>query len=167
LDLGSAQRVLATTLRNVRTILLIMTIAGGLLALIAAGWVAVLSRRDRWLKRNFYRLGDQYAHELKLHSQAYQAYGNQRAGRERTGQGPIPVPPFGGLDQKAHEEQIFADHVRRIQARTGRDPLQPESDKDVHRDVLEELYQPALLAGLGVVLSTIASAVSLYLPPNV
>jgi hypothetical protein len=45
--------------------------------------------------------------------------------------------------------------------------LQPESDKDVHRDVLEELYQPALLAGLGVVLSTIASAVSLYLPPNV
>jgi hypothetical protein len=30
-----------------------------------------------------------------------------------------------------------------------------------------KLYRPALLAGLGVVLSTIASAVSLYLPPNV
>jgi hypothetical protein len=154
-------------LRKVRTILLMMTIAGGLLALIAASWVAVLSRRDRWLKRNLERVGDQYVHELKLHSQAYQAYGNQRADRERTGQGPIPVPPFGGMDEKAHYDLVSAEHVRRIQARTGRDPSQPESDKDVHRDVLDKLYPPALLAGLGVLLSTIASALSLYLPPNV
>ena len=49
----------------------------------------------------------------------------------------------------------------------GRDPLQPESDDDVHRDVLGKLIRPALLAGLGVMLSTIASAASLYLPPNV
>ena len=35
------------------------------------------------------------------------------------------------------------------------------------KDVLEELLWPAVLAGLGVVLSMIASAASLYLPPNV
>jgi hypothetical protein len=49
----------------------------------------------------------------------------------------------------------------------GRDPQQPESDNDVHRDVLDKLYRPAVLAGVGVVLSMIASAASLYLPPNV
>jgi hypothetical protein len=81
----SALLVLTTTLPNVRTILLIMTIVGGLLGLAAASWVAELSRRHRWLKRNLYRLGNQYARELKLHGQAYQAYGNQRAERERTG----------------------------------------------------------------------------------
>ena len=159
--------MLATTLPGVRTFLLIMTIVGGLLALVAAGWVAELSRRDRWLKHNRYRLGDQYQHELILHSQAYQAYGNQRAERQRTGQGPVPVPPFGGMDEKAHEEQLFAEHCQRVQARTGRDPRQQESDKDVHRDVLYKLLWPARLAGLGVLLSTIASALSLYLLPNV
>jgi hypothetical protein len=54
----------------VRTLLLIMTIVGGLLGFVAAGWVAWLSRKDRWLKRNLYRLGDQYARELKLHMKA-------------------------------------------------------------------------------------------------
>jgi hypothetical protein len=158
--------VLATTLRGVRTFLLIMTIVGGLLTLVAAVWVARLSIRDRWLKRNLYRVGDQYAHELKLHSQAYQAYHNQRNDLQRTGQGPVPVPPFGGMDEKAHEDQVHAENVRRIQARTGRDPLQPENDREVHRDVLDKLYRPALLAGLGVLISTIASALSLYLPPT-
>lgn len=128
--------------------------------------MAELSRRDRWLKRNLYRLGDEYTYELRRHSQAYQAYGNQRAERQRTGQGPVPVPPFGGMDENAHYEQLTVEHFRRVQARTGRDPLQPESDKDVHRDVLDKLYRPAVLAGLGVLLSTIASALSLYLPPN-
>ncbi len=158
--------MLAATLPGVRTFLLIMTMVGGMLALVAAGWVAWLSRKDRWLKRNLYRLGDQYTHELKLHSQAYQAYGNRLADHQR-GQGRAPVPPFGGMDEKAHEELVFADHLRRLQARTGRDPMQPESDKDMHRDVLDGLYRPALLAGLGVLLSTTASALSLYLPPNV
>jgi hypothetical protein len=45
--------------------------------------------------------------------------------------------------------------------------MQPESDSEVHRDVPDKLLWPALIAGLGVVLSTIASALSLYLPPNV
>jgi hypothetical protein len=45
--------------------------------------------------------------------------------------------------------------------------LQPESDKEVHRDVLYGLLWPAVLAGVGVLFSTIASALSLYLPPNV
>jgi hypothetical protein len=36
----------------------------------------------------------------------------------------------------------------------------------LHRDVLDKLYRPAVFAGLGVLLSTIASALSLYLPPN-
>jgi hypothetical protein len=71
------------------------------------------------------------------------------------------------MDEKAHQEQLFAEHVQRVKARTGRDPLRPESDKDVHRDVIDKLYRPALLAGLGVLLSTIASALSLYLPPDV
>ena len=61
-----------------------MTIVGGLLSLVAAGWVAGLSREDRWLKRNLYRLGDEFVHEL--HSQVYQAYGNQLAEHQR-GQG--------------------------------------------------------------------------------
>jgi hypothetical protein len=159
--------VLATTLPSVRTILLIMTIVGGLLALAAAVWVAVLSKRDRWLKRNLYRLGDEYQRDLILHSRKYQAYGNQRAERDRTGQGPVPVAPFGGMDEKAHYDQLTAEHFRRVQARTGRDPRQPEIDKDVHRDVLYGLYWPARLAGLGVLLSMIASALSLYLPPDV
>jgi hypothetical protein len=151
----------------VRTFLLIMTILGGLFTLVAAVWVAGLSARDRWLNHNLYRLGDQYAHELKLHSEAYQAYHNQRADRDRTGQEPVPVRPFGGMDEKVHEDQVHAENVRRVQARTGRDPLQPENDKDVHRGVLDKLLWPARLAIAGVVLSTIASAASLYLPPNV
>ena len=40
---SSAQRVLATTLPTVRMFLLIMTIAGGLLAFVAAVWVAELA----------------------------------------------------------------------------------------------------------------------------
>jgi len=40
--------------------------------------------------------------------------------------------------------------------------LQPESDKEVHRDEPAKLLLPALLAGLGVLLSTIARALSLY-----
>jgi hypothetical protein len=99
-----------------------MTIPGGLLTLVAAGCVAVLSRRDRWLQRNLYRLGDQYARELQLHSQAYQAYGNQQGHRDRTGQGPVPVRPFDGMDEKAHCDQLTTEHFRRVQARTGRDP---------------------------------------------
>jgi hypothetical protein len=158
--------VLATTLPGVRTLLLIMTIVGGLLSLVAAGWVARLSRKGRWLQRNLYRLGDQYAHELKLHSQEYQAYGNRLADHQR-GHGPAPVPPFGGMNEKDHYDLVTAEHFQRLKARTGRDPMQPESDKDVHRDVLDQLYRPALLAGLGVLLSMIASAGSLYLPPNV
>jgi hypothetical protein len=69
------------------------------------------------------------------------------------------------MDEKAHEERVHAEHFQRVEARTGRNPRQPESDEDVHRDVLDKLIRPALLAGLGVVLSTIASALSLYLPP--
>ena len=87
-------------------------------------------------------------------------YGNRLADHER-GHGPAPVPPFGGMDERAHYDLVFAEHVRRVQARTGRDPMQPESDKDVHRDVLSELYRPALLAGPGVLLSTVAGAISL------
>ena len=68
---------------------------------------------------------------------------------------------------QAHSDLGTAEHMRGVQARTGRDLMQPESDKDVHRDVLDELYRPALLAGLGVLLSTTASALSLYIPPNV
>jgi hypothetical protein len=71
------------------------------------------------------------------------------------------------MDENAHYGQVTAEYFRRVQARTGRDPSLPESDKDVHRDVLDELFRPALLAGLGVLLSTIASALSLYLPPSV
>jgi hypothetical protein len=149
----------------VRVFLLIMTIVGGLLALFAAVWVAELSRRKRWLERNLYRLGDEYAYELRRHSKAYQDYKNQRNERQRTGQGPVPVPPFDGMDEKAHEELLFAEHCQRVQARTGRDPRQPESDKDVRREVLGGLLWPARLAGLGVVVSTTASALSLYLPP--
>ena len=157
--------VLAITLPGVRTLFLIMTIVDGLLSLVAAGWVTWLSRKDRWLERNLYRLCDDYVHELKLDSQAYQAYGNPLAEHQR-GQGSAPVPPFGGMHERAHYDLVTAEHVRRVQARTGRDPRQPDSDKDVHRDVLSELYRPALLAGLGVLLSTIASAGSLYPPPN-
>jgi hypothetical protein len=83
------------------------------------------------------------------------------------GQGRAPVPPFGGMEEKDHYDLFTAEHFQRIQARTGRDPMQPESDKDVQRDVLNELYWPARLAGLGILLSMIASAGSLYLPPNV
>jgi hypothetical protein len=152
---------------DVRTFLLIMTIVGGLLGLVAAIWVAELSTRERWLRRNLDRLTDEYVRELEVHTRAYQAYKNQRAERQRTVQGPAPVEPFGGMDEQAHYDQVTADYGERVQARTGRDPWQPEGDKDVHRDVLEKLIRPALLAGLGVVLSTIASAASLYLPPNV
>jgi hypothetical protein len=152
--------VLATTLTSVRAILLGMTILGGLLAFVAAGWVTELSRRDRWLKRNLARLADQNVADLREHSQAYQAYGNMRAERNRTGQGPIPALPFG-MDEKAHEKQINDQYLRRLQVRMGRDPLQPENDRDVHRDVLGKLLWPAILAGLGVLLSTIASAFSL------
>jgi hypothetical protein len=159
--------VRATTLPNVRTILLAMTIVGGLLGLIAAIWVAELSKRDRWLKHDLARLADQHVRELQLHSREYQVYLDQRAERERTGQGPIPVAPYGGMDQQAHYDELTAGNIQRIQARMGRDPQQPESDNDVHRDVLDRLYRPALLAGVGVVLSMIASAASLYLPPNV
>jgi hypothetical protein len=158
--------MLATTLPSVRTILLIMTVLGGLLALIAAGWVAELSRSNRWLERNLARLNDQYLRELKLHDEEYQAYLNQ-LDRHTRGQGPAPVAPFGCMDRQAHADQVFDEHVQRVQARTGRDPLQPESDRDVHRNVLGELLWPARLAGLGVLLSTIASALSLYLPPDV
>jgi FtsZ-interacting cell division protein ZipA len=161
-----AQRVLATTLPSVRTILLIMTIVGGLLALMAAIWVAKRSSSKRWRKRNLARLADENVRDLKLHSLAYQAYGNQRAERTRTGQGPVPVKPFGGMDEQAHLDQVNDEYFRRIQARTGRDPMQPENDQDVHREVLDELFWPALLAGLGVVVSTTASALSLYLPPD-
>jgi hypothetical protein len=157
--------VLATTLPNVRTILLIMTILGGLLTLVAAVWVARLSIMDRWLKHDLARLADQNVDDLREHSQAYQAYSNMRAERNRTGQGPTPALPFG-MDQKVHEKQINDEYFRRLQVRMGRDPLQPKNDRDVHRDVLDELFWPALLAGLGVVLSTIASALSLYLPPT-
>ena len=140
-----------------------MTIVGGLLGLAAAIWVAEVSKRDRWLKHDLARLADQHVRELQLHSQAYQAYSNQRAERERTGQGPIPVAPYSGMDQQAHYDKLTAGNIQRIQARMGRDPLQPEGDRDVHRDVLEKLYRPAVLAGFGVGLSTIASAASLYL----
>jgi hypothetical protein len=150
----------------VRTFLLFMTIVGGMLALVAAGRVARISIRDRWLKHDLARLADQNVDDLREHSQAYQAYGNMRAERNRTGQGPIPALPFG-MDQEAHEKQINDEYFRRLQVRMGRDPLQPKKDRDVHRDVLDELFWPALLAGQGVVLSTIASALSLYLPPNV
>jgi hypothetical protein len=111
--------VLATTLPSVRTILLIMTIVGGVLAFVAAVWVARLSTKDRWLKHNLARLGDEVTHELKRHSQAYQEYNNQRNERLRTGQGPVPVPPFGGMDEKAHADQVNAEYLRRVEERTG------------------------------------------------
>ena len=84
-----------------RTFLLIMTIVGGLLGLAAAIWVAELSTQDRWLKRNLYRLGDEYQRELTLHSRAYQVYLDQRAERDRraerrgslTGEQNEPVGP--------------------------------------------------------------------------
>jgi hypothetical protein len=116
--------VLAVTLPGVRTLLGIMTIVGGLLSLVAAVWVARLSRKDRWLQRDLARLGDQYARELKLHSEAFQAFGNRLAEHQR-GQGRASVPPFGGMDESAHYELVTAEHLQRIQARTGRDPMQP------------------------------------------
>jgi hypothetical protein len=152
----------AATLPGVRAFLLFMTILGGLLALVAAVWVAIRSSRERRLKHDLAREGDRYQDELILHSQKYQAFGNQRDQQERTGEGPVPVPPFGGMDQQAHYDQLFTEHVQRVQTLTGRDPSQPESDQDVRRGVLVEFFWPAVLAGLGVVLSTIASAASLY-----
>src|SRR5688500_151898 len=91
------QSAVATTLPTVRTILLIMTILGGLLTLAVAFWVAELSRRDRWLNRNLARLADENVDELKLHSRTYQDYKNQLNHRLATGQGPVPVKPFGGM----------------------------------------------------------------------
>jgi hypothetical protein len=161
------QRVVATTLPGVRTLLLVMTILGGLLTLVAAVWVAELSRRDRWRKRNLDRLLDKYHRQMQLHSRAYRDYGNQLDQRQRTGQGPVPVRPFGDMDQQAHYDQLTAEHFQRVEARIGRDPMQPDSDRDVQRDVLAKLLWPARLAWVGVVLSTLASAASLYLPPNV
>ena len=108
-----------TTLPGVRTFLLIMTIVGGLLALVAAGWVARLSAVDRRRKRSLYRLGDQYGRELMLHSRKYQAYGNQ-LDRHRRGEGLAPVPPFGGMDEKAHSDLVTAEYLRRVQAHGAR-----------------------------------------------
>jgi hypothetical protein len=164
---STAQRLRAITLPGVRTILLIMTIFGGLLALIAAVWVAVLSSSERLREHRIARLTDEYQSKLIQHSQAYQAFGNQRAERERTGSGTGTVPPFGGMEEHAHYDQLTDEYRQRIQERMGRDTLQPESDRDVLRKLLRELLWPALLAIGGVFLSTVASAASLYLPPNV
>jgi hypothetical protein len=66
----------------------------------------------------------EYVRELKLHIQEFQAYGNQLA-RHTRGQGPAPVPPFGGMDEEAHYDLVTAEHLQRIWARTGRDPMLP------------------------------------------
>jgi len=149
----------------VRTFLLIMTIVGGLFSLGAAVWVVLLAKRARWRQRNLARLADQYVHELRLHSQAYQDYGNRLAAHQR-GQGLRPTPPFGGMDHDAHSAQVTTEHFERIRKRTGRDPLREESDKDVDAEVLAGLTRPAIVAGVGVILSTVAGAWSLYLPPD-
>ena len=142
-----------------------MTVVGGLLSLTAAGWVGWLAWRARWRQRNLARLGDLYVEELKRHSRAYQDYGNRLAEHE-TGRSPRPVPPFGGMDQKAHEDQVHAEHFERLRKRTGREPLQPGTDREVGGEVLAELIGPAVAGGVGIVLSTVAGAWSLYLPPN-
>jgi hypothetical protein len=158
--------VLAVTLPGLRTLLMIMTIVGGLLSFVASGWVARLSRKDRCLRRNLDRLGDQYQRELTLHSREYQAYGTGWL-IPSAAMGQHPFRPSAAWTKRPTTTWSSPNMLRRVQARTGRDPMQPESDKDVHRDVLSELYRPALLAGLGVLLSTTASALLLYLPPNV
>jgi hypothetical protein len=116
-------------------------------------------------QRNLARLGDLYVEELKRHSRAYQDYGNRLAEHE-AGRSPRPVPPFGGMDQKAHEDQVHAEHFERLRKRTGREPLQPGTDREVGGEVLAELIGPAVVGGVGIVLSTVAGAWSLYLPPN-
>ncbi len=88
-----------------RTFLLIMTVVGGLLSLGAAVWVALLARRARWRQRNLAFVFDEYDCDLQRHSREYQDYGNQLALHE-AGQGPRPTPPFGGMDQKLHYDQI-------------------------------------------------------------
>jgi hypothetical protein len=106
----------------VRVFLLIMTIVGGVLALVAAVWVAVLSVKDRWLKHNLARAGDEVTFEMKRHDQAYRDYFDQLA-RHKAGQGPAPVAPFDGMDKKAHEDQVNAKYLRRVEELMGRDPL--------------------------------------------
>jgi hypothetical protein len=166
-DSRCGRRHRSQTLRwpTVRTLLLIMTVVGGLLSLTAAGWVGWLAWRARWRQRNLARLGDLYVEELKRHSRAYQDYGNRLAEHE-AGRSPRPVPPFGGMDQKAHEDQVHAEHFERLRKRTGREPLQPGTDREVGGEVLAELIGPAVVGGVGIVLSTVAGAWSLYLPPN-
>jgi hypothetical protein len=66
---------------------------------------------------------------------------------------------------------VTAEYFRRVQARTrARVAYQHRKENRLVGRVPDkdhELFRPALLAGLGVLLSTIASALSLYLPPNV
>ena len=143
--------------------LLIMTVVGGLLSLGAASWVALLAKRARWRPHNLARLVDQYVHKLGLHDEAYREHGNRLA-RHEAGQGPLPTPPFGGMDRDAHYWQVTAEHEKRVRKRTGH--LWEASDRDVDAEVVAELMRPAIMAGLGVILSTVAGAWSLYLPPN-
>jgi len=70
------------------------------------------------------------------------------------------------MDHDAHSAQVTTEHFERIRKRTGRDPLREESDKDVDAEVLAGLTRPAIVAGVGVILSTVAGAWSLYLPPD-
>lgn len=146
-----------------RTVLVALTILGGLLSLMAAFIVAWQSIRARLHERDLHRLDEWLSSRVTEHDTKYMAW-NEADWSHKQGQGPDPgPPPFGGLDMNQHADQVNGEYARRYLELTGRKVGEPVPEgKSLRDEIFARLLGPAVLAASGTVVSTIAGACSLY-----
>jgi len=148
-----------------RSFVALLTVLGGALSLAAAFIILTRSMKARQHERQIAAMKVDHARKIKEHDRAYDAYEHEvllyHVGTSET----QPVAPFGGTDKNDHAEEVETWYRVRYEKLLGYEPGNPPVEPLTMGDAfLAELSIPAILAGIGVIISTGASVWSLYLP---
>lgn len=137
-----------------RTILVILTVAGGLVTLLAAGLVTRRAVAAKRRQRALVRFDEEYTRRITEHDRAYSDFEEGRTS----------VPPFDGMEMNDHSQQVSRWHTERFKELHGYAPgmKPPTADVPLIDDLMAELSVPGILAVVGILVSTVAGVWSLF-----
>jgi len=143
-----------------RFLVALLTVLGGALSLFAAVIIVARSIKARQREHAIAAMNDEFSRLTKEHDTAYEQLDQSIHASDAA-----PVLPFRGIDMNEHADQVQSWYRATYKELLGYEPGErPPAEELGTRDALvAELSGPAVLAAVGVVISTGASVWSLYL----
>jgi hypothetical protein len=146
-----------------RLLVALLTVFGGVLSLSAAILILARSVKARRHERAIAAMHDEFDRRGKQYDTAFWAY--EEVLRHKASEA-VPVAPYGGIERNELADQLQSWYRTRHKELLGYEPGQrpPVQELSTRDALVAELSAPAILAGIGVTISTVASVWSLYLP---